>query len=59
MRKAMEAQIESLRAAFHGEAEEFERIVNGEKGRLGQVEHDREAMAQSRRIVARPKRNHH
>jgi circadian clock protein KaiC len=58
-RKAMEAQIEALRAAFHAEAEEFRRSVATEKTRLGQIEIDREAMAQSRRATARRARNNH
>ena len=58
-RKAMEAQIEALRAAFHAEEEEFQRSVATEKNRLEQVETDREAMAQSRRATARRARNNH
>ena len=58
-RKAMEAQIESLQAAFHAEEEEFRRSVATEKNRLGQVEIDREAMARSRRATARRARNNH
>jgi circadian clock protein KaiC len=63
--KAMEAQIAAMRAAFHAEEEEFQRMVAGEKGRLSQLEHNRQAMAQSRRlvarsnVVARPNRNNH
>ena len=58
-RKAMEAQIESLRAAFHAEEEEFRRSVATEKNRLGQVEIDREAIARSRHATARRARNNH
>jgi circadian clock protein KaiC len=58
-RKVMEAQIESLRAAFHAEEEEFQRSIATEKNRIGQVETDREAMAQSRRATARRARNNH
>ena len=53
-RKAMEAQIEAVRAAFHAEEEEFRRFVATEKIRLGQIKIDRDAMARSRRVTARP-----
>lgn len=53
-RKAMEAQIEALRAEFHAEEEELRRTVASEKNRLGQIEIDRDAMARSRRVTARP-----
>jgi circadian clock protein KaiC len=52
-RKAMEAQIEALRAAFHVEEEEFRRVAGTEKIRLGQIEIDRKAMARSRRVTTR------
>lgn len=58
-RKAMEAQIEALRAEFHAEEEEFRRSVVTEEARLGQVEIDREAMARSRQATARRARNNH
>ena len=51
-RKAMEAQIEALRVAFHAEEEEFRRLAVTEKIRLGQLETDRKAMARSRRVMA-------
>jgi circadian clock protein KaiC len=53
-RKAMEAQIETLRAEFHAEEEELRRAVASEKIRLGQIEIDRDAMARSRRVRTRP-----
>jgi circadian clock protein KaiC len=52
-RKAMEAQIEALRAAFQVEEEEFRRAVAGEKIRLAQIETDRAAMARSRSVAVR------
>jgi circadian clock protein KaiC len=58
-RKAMEAQIEALRAAFDAEAEEFRRTAANEKVRLGQLEIDRDAMALSRRVAERLKKNNH
>lgn len=58
-RKAMEAQIEALRAEFYAEEEEFRRSVATEKIRLGQVEIGREAMARSRHATARRARNNH
>jgi circadian clock protein KaiC len=58
-RKAMEAQIEALRAAFDAEAEEFRRTAANEKVRLGQLEIDRDAMALSRRVTERLKKNNH
>jgi circadian clock protein KaiC len=58
-RKAMEAQIEALRAAFHAEEEEFRRIVASEKISLGRIEIDREAMARNRRVTPRPTKNNH
>jgi circadian clock protein KaiC len=53
-RKTMEAQIEALRAEFRAEEEELRRAVASEKNRLGQIEIDRDAMARSRRVTARP-----
>ena len=53
-RKAMETQIEALRAEFRAEEEELRRAVASEKIRLGQIEIDRETMARSRRVTARP-----
>jgi circadian clock protein KaiC len=58
-RKAMEAQIEALQSALHAEEEEFRRTVSNEKMRLGRVEIDREAMARSRRVTDRSKKNNH
>jgi circadian clock protein KaiC len=59
-RKVMEAQIDTLRAAFQAEEEEFRQLVVTEKIRVGQSETDREAMARSRRATAlgRQKTNH-
>jgi circadian clock protein KaiC len=58
-RKAMEAQIEALQSALHAEEEEFRRTVSNEKMRLGRIEIDREAMARSRRVTDRSKKNNH
>jgi circadian clock protein KaiC len=58
-RKAVEAQIESLRAAFAAEEEEFKRTAANEKMRLGRVETDRDAMARSRRVTGPAKKNNH
>jgi circadian clock protein KaiC len=58
-RKAMEAQIEALQSALHAEEEEFRRTVTNEKIRLGRIEIDREAMARSRRVTDRSKKNNH
>jgi circadian clock protein KaiC len=58
-RKAMEAQIQALRAAFDAEAEELRRTADNEKIRLGQHEIDREAMARNRRVTERSKKNNH
>ena len=58
-RKAVEAQIEALRAAFLAEEEEFQRTVATEKARLAQIETEREAMARSRRVTARPTKSNH
>ncbi|MBV8212368.1 MAG: AAA family ATPase, partial [Verrucomicrobia bacterium] len=58
-RRAMESQIEALRAAFEAEIEEFNRTAANEKVRLGQVEIDREVMARSRRVTERSKENNH
>ncbi|MGA7128126.1 MAG: circadian clock protein KaiC [Chthoniobacterales bacterium] len=53
-RKAMEAQIEALRAEFRAAEEELRRAVASEKIRLRQIDIDREAMARSRRVTAQP-----
>jgi circadian clock protein KaiC len=58
-RKVMEAQIQALRAAFDAEADEFRRTASIERVRLGQLEIDREAMARSRRVTERSKKNNH
>ena len=58
-RKAVEAQIEALRAAFLAEEEEFQRTVADEKTRLAQIEIERDAMAHSRRVTARPTKSNH
>ncbi|MBV9876955.1 MAG: circadian clock protein KaiC [Verrucomicrobia bacterium] len=58
-RKAMQAQIEALRAAFDAEAEEFNRIAASEKVRAGQLEIDRDAMARSRRVTERAGKSNH
>jgi circadian clock protein KaiC len=58
-RNAMEAQIKALRAAFDAEAEEYRKTADFERIRLGQIEIDREAMARSRRVTERPKKNNH
>ena len=49
-RKAVEAQIEALRAGFLAEQEEFARVAAGDKQREKQSELNRRAMAKSRRI---------
>jgi circadian clock protein KaiC len=48
-RKAVEAQIEALRAGFLAEQEEFARIAAGNQQRDKQTEFNRQAMAKSRR----------
>jgi circadian clock protein KaiC len=58
-RKAIEAQIKALQAAFDAEAEEFRRTADYERIRLGQIEVDREAMARSRRVTERSRKNNH
>jgi len=58
-RKAVEAQIEALRAAFLAEEEEFQRTVATEKTRLAQIEIERDAMAHSRRVIARSTKSNH
>jgi circadian clock protein KaiC len=58
-RKAMEAQIQALRAAFDAEAEEFRRTAANERVRLGQLEIDREEMSRSRRVTERSEKNNH
>jgi circadian clock protein KaiC len=58
-RKAIEAQVQALRAAFDAEAEEFKRTADNERVRLGQLEIDRNAMARSRRVTERSKKSNH
>lgn len=58
-RNVMEAQIKALRAAFDAEAEEFRKTADYERIRLGKIEIDREAMARSRRVTERSKKNNH
>jgi circadian clock protein KaiC len=58
-RNAMEAQIKALRVAFDAEAEEFRRTSDYERIRLSQIDLDREAMARSRRVTERSKKNNH
>ena len=48
-RKAVEAQVEALRAGFLAEQEEFARITAGNKQRDKQIELNRQAMAKNRR----------
>ncbi len=50
-RKAMEAQVESLRAGFMIEQEEFARVTANAKSRDQQIQLDRETMAKSRRVA--------
>jgi len=50
-RKAMEAQIEALRAGFLAEQEEFSRVETSSEARQKTVESDRKAMSASRRAV--------
>jgi circadian clock protein KaiC len=50
-RKAMEAQVESLRAGFMIEQEEFARVAANVKSREQQIQLDRETMAKSRRVA--------
>lgn len=50
-RKAVEAQIEALRAGFLAEQEEFTMIVAADELRGEQIQRDRKAMATSRRIA--------
>jgi|SRR5215472_9148031 len=58
-RKAMEAQIQALRAEFDAETEEFNRMAANEKVRVGQLEIDRDAMARSRRVTERQGKSNH
>ena len=58
-RKAMEAQIQALRAAFDAETEEFNRMAASETGRVGQLKIDRDAMARSRRVTERQGKSNH
>ncbi len=50
-RKVMEAQVESLRAGFMIEQEEFARTAASAKLRDEQIQLDRETMAKSRRVA--------
>jgi circadian clock protein KaiC len=50
-RKAVEAQIEALRAGFLAEQEEFARIASTGERREKQAELNRQAMAKSRRLA--------
>jgi circadian clock protein KaiC len=58
-RKAMEAQIQALRAAFDAEKEEFNRMAANETIRVEQLEIDRDAMARSRRVTERQGKSNH
>lgn len=58
-RKAMEAQIQALQAAFDAETEEFNRMAANEKVRMGQLKIDRDAMAHSRRVTERQGKSNH
>jgi circadian clock protein KaiC len=58
-RKAMEAQIHALRAAFDAEKEEFNRMAANETIRVEQLEIDRDAMARSRRVTERQGKSNH
>jgi len=50
-RKMMEAQIETLRAGYKTEAEEFERIALENRLKEIQIQKDRAAMATSRKVA--------
>ena len=50
-RKAVEAQVEALRAGFLAEQEELARVVASDESRAEQIQTDRRAMATSRRIA--------
>ncbi len=52
-RKAVEAQIEALRAGFLAESEEFERLKTVQTAKVSQLESNREAMAASRRTTSK------
>ena len=54
-RKAMEAQVESLRAGFLIEQEDFARVAANAKSRDQQIQRDQEAMAKSRRLAKQQK----
>jgi len=56
-RQAIEAQIAALRAELEEEAEGERRLATGERDRLKRSEHEREAMARSRRadVVKAPR----
>jgi circadian clock protein KaiC len=53
--KAVEAQIEALRASYRTEEEEFERIATENRLKALAAEKDREAMATSRKIAGTKK----
>jgi circadian clock protein KaiC len=55
--KAVDAQIEALRAGFQAEIEEYERLVAAARRREQTIEKDREAIAASRNV--RNRRNHY
>jgi circadian clock protein KaiC len=55
-RKAIEAQVESIRASFRAEEEEFARALAQASARTQQIEQDRQAMAKSRRSVSTDRR---
>lgn len=50
-RKAVEAQVEALRAGFLADQEELARVVASDELRAEQIQTDRRAMATSRRIA--------
>lgn len=50
-RRAVEAQVEALRAGFLAEQEEFARVMASDELRGDQIQADRKAMAASRRVA--------
>ena len=54
-RKAVEAQIEALRAEFISEQEEFARVAANSRLREKQIQQNRQAMASSRRLAKQRK----
>lgn len=50
-RQAVEAQIQSLRAGFEAEKQEFTRDVATQRSKTNQIEADRRATARSRRVA--------